>query len=186
MLGQRPAGELLVNPENRVLPPASVRDQSRGDPRRQHLDRHRLQPPPAPQLTRPNPSGSLRTPGHHNGQPGRLTDVHQTGSTPDLSEGEFDGSLAAKDADQHLELLLLGDDHADRGGQSGERAVHDGQPTRRPRSPPGSPSARGWLRRWRPTRTLVAGVRYGVLGATKDPTQDASLAGVRQTRSAPG
>src|SRR5699024_1399633 len=30
----------------------------------------------------PDPSGNLRTPDHHRGPTSRLTDVHQTGSTP--------------------------------------------------------------------------------------------------------
>src|SRR6478752_364111 len=44
----------------------------------------------------------------------------------DLAERQFDGCLAAEDGHQHLELLLLGVDLADRCRQRGERAVHDG------------------------------------------------------------
>src|SRR6187399_3299723 len=44
----------------------------------------------------------------------------------DLGEGQFDGCFAAEDGHQHLELLLLGVDLADRGRQRRERAVHDG------------------------------------------------------------
>src|SRR5450432_4851193 len=41
----------------------------------------------------------------------------------DLTEGEFDRSLAAEDRDQHLELLLIGVDLADAGRQCREGAV---------------------------------------------------------------
>src|SRR5688572_22566158 len=44
----------------------------------------------------------------------------------DLVERQLDGRLAAEDRDQHLQLLLLGVDLVDRGGQRGERPVHDG------------------------------------------------------------
>ena len=45
VLGQRPAGELLVNPEDRVLPAAPLRHPRACHHRREHLDRERLQPP---------------------------------------------------------------------------------------------------------------------------------------------
>src|SRR4051794_20589618 len=44
----------------------------------------------------------------------------------DLVERQLDGGLAAEDGDQHLQLLLLGVDLVDRGGQRRERPVHDG------------------------------------------------------------
>src|SRR5215217_5021475 len=44
----------------------------------------------------------------------------------DLVERQLDGRLAAEDGDQHLQLLLLGVDLVDGGGQRGERPVHDG------------------------------------------------------------
>src|SRR5687767_14949823 len=44
----------------------------------------------------------------------------------DLVERQLDGSLAAEDGDQHLQLLLLGVDLVDRGGKGRERPVHDG------------------------------------------------------------
>src|SRR5208337_337039 len=44
----------------------------------------------------------------------------------DLVEGQFDRCFAAEDGHQHLELLLLGVDLADRRRQRRERAVHDG------------------------------------------------------------
>src|SRR6266702_3525867 len=40
----------------------------------------------------------------------------------DLGEGELHRGLAAEDRHQHLELLLLGVDLGDAGGQRGERA----------------------------------------------------------------
>src|SRR3954453_3114987 len=43
----------------------------------------------------------------------------------DLVERQLDRRLAAEDRDQDLQLLLLGVDLVDRGGQRGERAVHD-------------------------------------------------------------
>src|SRR5829696_3389628 len=43
----------------------------------------------------------------------------------DLVERQLDGRLAAEDGDQHLELLLLGVDLVDRGGEGRERPVHD-------------------------------------------------------------
>src|SRR5215210_1789627 len=43
----------------------------------------------------------------------------------DLAERQLDGGLAAEDRDEHLQLLLLGVDLVDGGGQRGERAVHD-------------------------------------------------------------
>lgn len=62
MLGQRPARELLVHPEDRVLRPPRVRHSRASDPGHQHLDRNRLQPPPAPQHPRPDSPGDLRAP----------------------------------------------------------------------------------------------------------------------------
>src|ERR671932_2350005 len=44
----------------------------------------------------------------------------------DLVERQLDRRLAAEDGDQHLQLLLLGVDLVDRGGQGRERPVHDG------------------------------------------------------------
>src|SRR5215218_2775934 len=44
----------------------------------------------------------------------------------DLGERQLDGRLAAEDGDQHLQLLLLGVDLVDGGGQGRERTVHDG------------------------------------------------------------
>src|SRR3712207_5870947 len=44
----------------------------------------------------------------------------------DLVERQLDLRLAAEDRDQHLQLLLLGVDLVDGGGQRRERAVHDG------------------------------------------------------------
>src|SRR6478735_7591851 len=44
----------------------------------------------------------------------------------DLRERQLDRRLATEDRHQHLELLLLGVDLADRGRQRRERAVHDG------------------------------------------------------------
>ena len=78
VLGQRAAGELLVHPEDRALQPAQLRHPRRGNRLGQHLDRRRLQPPPALR-PRPDQPGSLRAPAHHRGQPGRITDVHETG-----------------------------------------------------------------------------------------------------------
>src|SRR5215203_6357280 len=43
----------------------------------------------------------------------------------DLGERQLDGRLAPEDGDQHLQLLLLGVDLVDGGGQRGERPVHD-------------------------------------------------------------
>src|SRR3954465_4098900 len=43
----------------------------------------------------------------------------------DLVERQLDRRLAAEDRDQDLQLLLLGVDLVDRGGQRGERGVHD-------------------------------------------------------------
>src|SRR6267154_3784226 len=43
-----------------------------------------------------------------------------------LVERQLDGRLAAEDRHQHLELLVVRVDLADRRGQRGERAVHDG------------------------------------------------------------
>src|SRR5688572_30962063 len=43
----------------------------------------------------------------------------------DLAERQLDGRLAAEDGDQHLQLLLLGVDLVDGGGQRGEGPVHD-------------------------------------------------------------
>src|SRR5512139_781901 len=43
-----------------------------------------------------------------------------------LAERQLDRRLAAEDRHQHLELLGVGVDLADRGRQGGERAVHDG------------------------------------------------------------
>ncbi len=45
VLGQRPAGELLVDPEDRVLPAAPVRHPGPGHHGRQLMDRDRVQPP---------------------------------------------------------------------------------------------------------------------------------------------
>src|SRR4051794_41673069 len=42
-----------------------------------------------------------------------------------LAEGQLDGRLAPEDRDQHLDLLRVRADLADRGGERGERAVHD-------------------------------------------------------------
>src|SRR3954470_6587744 len=44
----------------------------------------------------------------------------------DLVERQLDGRLAAEDGHQHLQLLLLGVDLVDRGGEGRERTVHDG------------------------------------------------------------
>ena len=62
MLGQRPARELLVHLEDRVLRPPRVRHPRASDPGHQHLDRNRLQPPPAPQHPRSDSPSDLRTP----------------------------------------------------------------------------------------------------------------------------
>src|SRR3954470_11749940 len=43
----------------------------------------------------------------------------------DLEEVQFDGSLAAEDADQHLDLVALGVDFVDRTDELGERTVGD-------------------------------------------------------------
>src|SRR3954467_11003081 len=44
----------------------------------------------------------------------------------DLVERQLDGRLAAEDGHQHLQLLLLGVDLVDGGGEGREGAVHDG------------------------------------------------------------
>jgi Integrase core domain len=79
---ERPDRKLLVDPEDRVLRPSPVRYPRPGDPRRHSLGRDCLQPPPAAQRPRPDPSGVVRAPVHHRGPKTRFTDVHQTGSTP--------------------------------------------------------------------------------------------------------
>src|SRR3954453_19455165 len=43
----------------------------------------------------------------------------------DLVERQLDGRLAAEDGHQHLQLLLLGVDLVDGGGEGRERPVHD-------------------------------------------------------------
>src|SRR4030095_3724859 len=56
--------------------------------------------------------------------------ISSYGATPpaadvaDLVERQLDGRLAAEDGDQHLQLLLLGVDLVDGGGERGERAAH--------------------------------------------------------------
>src|SRR4051794_38406762 len=77
VLRQRPAGELLVDPEDRVLRPAHLRHPR---PRRHVMDREHLQPPPPALRPRHHQPGSVRTPTHRG--TGRIADVHQTGSTP--------------------------------------------------------------------------------------------------------
>jgi len=72
MLGQRPTGELLVDPKGRVLRRALLRHPSRGHRRGQLLDRERLQPPPTPLRARPDPPVALWAPPHHRGRTGRL------------------------------------------------------------------------------------------------------------------
>src|SRR4051794_8719442 len=62
----------------------------------------------------PGPSGA-RAGGHR----GPCSDLG------DLVERQLDRRLAAEDRDQDLQLLLLGVDLVDRGGERGERAVHD-------------------------------------------------------------
>src|SRR3954463_2471614 len=62
----------------------------------------------------PGPSGA-RAGGHR----GPCSDLGH------LVERQLDRRLAAEDRDQNLQLLLLGVDLVDGGGQGGERAVHD-------------------------------------------------------------
>ena len=59
VLGQRPAGELLVDPEDRVLPAAPLRHPPGGHHGRQLLDRERLQPPATAQRARPDQPSSV-------------------------------------------------------------------------------------------------------------------------------
>src|SRR3954453_11100153 len=54
--------------------------------------------------------------------------VAERSDLADLGERQLDGGLAAEDRHQHLQLLLLGVDLVDRGGQRRERTVHDRDP----------------------------------------------------------
>src|SRR5512132_3714301 len=65
-------------------------------------------------------AGSRRELASGGGRRGPLSDL------ADLVERQLDGRLAAEDGHQHLQLLLLGVDLVDGGGEGGERAVHDG------------------------------------------------------------
>src|SRR4051794_9282535 len=65
-------------------------------------------------------AGSRREFTSGGGRRGPLSDL------ADLVERQLDGGLAAEDGDQHLQLLLLGVDLVDGGGQGRERPVHDG------------------------------------------------------------
>src|SRR5579875_1106492 len=59
-------------------------------------------------------------------QAGTLSALPRDSDLADLAECQFDGCLAAEDRHQHAQLLVHAVDLADRRGQGGERAVHDG------------------------------------------------------------
>src|SRR4051812_12217185 len=104
----------------------------------------------------------------------------------DLVERQLDGRLAAEDGDQHLQLLLLGVDLVDGGGEGREGAVHDGDRLAdlevhdgdRSRDGPGGGLAAGGTRGLRrggghqDLDDLVDGQRRGPRGGT-DEARDA-------------
>src|SRR3954468_18364280 len=104
----------------------------------------------------------------------------------DLVERQLDGRLAAEDGNQHLQLLLLGVDLVDGGGEVREGAVHDGDRLAdlevhdgdRSRDGPGGGLAAGGTRGLRrggghqDLDNLVDGQRRGPRGGT-DEARDA-------------
>src|SRR4051812_27195766 len=59
-------------------------------------------------------------------QCGDAVRTYESSDLRDLVERQLDRCLAAEDRHEHLQLLLLGVDLVDGGGQRGERPVHDG------------------------------------------------------------
>lgn len=106
VLGQRPAGELLVDPEDRVRQPTPVPHPRPRDPRDQRMDRDRVQPHPTPLPARHAGPGNLRRPAHHHGA-SRLTRCPSDGVNLRLLERSGSGPAGGRNLTHNLSVQAV-------------------------------------------------------------------------------